>query len=130
MANESQCEEESVASYRKNLFVNLECWRNRQHAPSAMVGSHHTKYVEHNHPKPKNRASPEQDMLPLQREVDRLRRKLRRKEHDRRSLSSPPSEDSRESWDQSYRRRFKTLPSETFSASSYGDRLEKSNNKM
>nr|POE99293.1 hypothetical protein CFP56_48085 [Quercus suber] len=69
-------------------------------------------------------------MLPLQREVDRLRRKLRRREHDRRSPSSPPSEDSRESWDQSYRRRFKTLPSETFSTSSYGDRLEKSNNKM
>nr|POE49379.1 hypothetical protein CFP56_62971 [Quercus suber] len=67
MANEGQSEEEeSVGSHRENPFVNLEHRRDRQRAPRAVVGSHHDKRTEHNHPKPKDRASPEQETLVLQ----------------------------------------------------------------
>ena len=43
MANVGQDREELVGSQKDNQFVNLERRRDRQHTPSVMVESHHTK---------------------------------------------------------------------------------------
>nr|POF13402.1 hypothetical protein CFP56_60633 [Quercus suber]POF13403.1 hypothetical protein CFP56_60634 [Quercus suber] len=99
MANKGQGEQESVGSHKENLFVNLERRRDKQHTLSIVW------------------------------KVNRLRKKLRRRKHDRRSPSSPSSEGSRESRDRSYRCRSRTPPSETYSASSCWDKLKKSNNR-
>ena len=56
-------------------------------------------------------------------------RKLRRREHDRRSPSSPPSDGSRESKDFSYRHRFRSPPSESYSTSSCQNKFERNSNK-
>ena len=61
----------------------------------------------------------------MQLEIDHLRRKLQRKERDRRSPLSLSSDGSRESKDRSYRPRSRTLSSESFSTSSCQDKLGK-----
>ena len=65
----------------------------------------------------------------MQLEIDHLRRTLKRRERDRRSPSFPPSDGSRGSRDRSYHRRSRTPSSESYSASSSRDRLDKSRNK-
>ena len=61
----------------------------------------------------------------MQLEIDHLRRKLRQRERGRRSASPPSSDGSRESRDQLYHHRSRTPSSESFSASSHQDKLEK-----
>ena len=65
----------------------------------------------------------------MQREVDRLHKKLRRRKRDRRSPSSPSNDDSGGSHDRSYQYRSRTPPSESYSVSSQQDKLEKGYNK-
>ena len=61
----------------------------------------------------------------MQLKVDRLRRKLRRRERDRRNPSPLSSDGSGESRDHSYHHRSRTPSSESFLASSRLDKLEK-----
>ena len=94
-----------------------------------MVESYHTKHTERSHSRTRSYVSHDQETRKLQQEIDRLRRKLRHREHDRRSPSFPPSDGSRGSRDLSYRRRSRTPSSESYSASLRQDRLEKCSNK-
>ena len=99
--------------------------RDRHHTPSVMVESYHTERTEMSHSRTKSHVSRDQETLKLQLEIDQLLRKLRRKEQDRRSLSSPSSDGSGESRDRSCRHRSSIPSSESFSASSRQDKLEK-----
>jgi len=65
----------------------------------------------------------------LQWAIDHLHRRLKHREHDRMSPSSPPSDGSRGSSDRSYHCRSRTPSSESYSASSRIDELDKSSNK-
>ena len=66
----------------------------------------------------------------MQLEIDRLCSKVKRRERDRRSLSSPPSDGSRGSRDRSFRRRSRTPSSESYSASTHKDRWQESDNSL
>ena len=125
MANLEQDREEYVGSQRENQFVNLERRRDRHHAPSVMVESYHTEHTERSHLRTRSHILHDQETRKLQLEIDHLRRKLRRKEHDRRSSSPPSSDGSGGSRDRSYRYRLRTPSSLSFSASSRQDKLEK-----
>ena len=94
-----------------------------------MVESYHTKRTERSHSKSRSHVSHDQETLKLQREVDRLCRKLRCRKRDRKSPSSPSSEGSRGSHDCSYWHRSRTPPSKSYSASSQQDKLEKGHKK-
>ena len=107
----------------------MECRKDRQHTSSVVVGSHHTKHTKQSRSKSRSHVSHDQETLKLQLEVDCLCRKLRRRRRDKRSPSSPSSEGLRGSHDHSYRRKSRTPPSESYSASSRQDKLEKSNNE-
>ena len=89
MANAGQDREELVGSQIENQFVNLERRRDRQHTLSVVVESNHTEHTERSRSKSRGHVSHDQETLKLQREVDRLRRKLKCKRHDRRSPSFP-----------------------------------------
>ena len=108
MANVGQDRVESVSSLRENQFVNLERRRDRQHTPSVMVESHHTKCTQWSHSKSRSHAFLDLETRKLQQEIDRLNNKLRRKGRKRISPSSPPSDGFRGSRDSSYCRRSKT----------------------
>ena len=82
--------------------------RDRQHTPSVMVKSYHTERIEQSHSGIRSYVSHDREIWKLQHEVDRLRRKFRCRERDRRSPSSPSSEGSRRSRDRSYRYRSRT----------------------
>nr|POE80994.1 hypothetical protein CFP56_44881 [Quercus suber] len=56
-----------------------------------MVESYHTERTEQSHSRPKSQVSHDQETRKLQREIDRLHRRLKHRERDRRSPSSPPS---------------------------------------
>ena len=94
-----------------------------------MVESYHTKHTERSHSRPKSQVSHDQETRKLQLEIDHLRRTLKRRERNRRSPSSLPSDGSRGNRDRSYHRRSRTPSSESYSASSRRDRLDKSRNK-
>ena len=94
-----------------------------------MVESYHTKHTERSHSRPKSQVSHDHETRKLQLEIDHLRRTLKRRERNRRSPSSPPSDGSRGSRDRSYHRRSRTPSSESYSASSHRDKLDKSRNK-
>ena len=94
-----------------------------------MVESYHIERTKRSHSRTRSHVSYDQETWKLQQEIDRLRRKLRRRERDRRNPSSPPSDGSKGSKDRSYRHRSRTPSSESYSASSCQDRLEKSSNK-
>ena len=100
-----------------------------QHTSSVMVGSYHTECTKQSHSKSRSHVSHDQEALKLQREVNRLRRELRRRKCDRRSPSSPSNEGLRGSYDRSYQRRSRTPSSKSYSASSQYDKLEKGYNK-
>ena len=118
MANSGQDMEESVGSQRENQFVNLGRRRDRQYTLSIMVESYHTKRTEwRSHSRTRSHVSHDQETRKLQQLIDSLHRKLRHREHDRRSPSSPPNDGSRGSRDHSYRRRSRTPSSESYSAS-------------
>ena len=125
MANLEQNKEESIGSQRENQFVNLEQRKERHHTPSVMVESYHTERTERSHSRIGSHVSHDQETWKLQLEVDHLRKKLRRRERDRRDPSPPLSDGSGESKDCSYRHRSRTPSSESFSASSSQDKLEK-----
>jgi len=129
MANVGKDREESIGSQRENHFVNLERRRDRQHTPSIMVESYHTKRTKRSHSRTRSHVSHDQETRKLQQEIDRLHKKLRHRERDRRNPSSLPSDGSRGSKDRSYRHRSRTPSSESYSASSHQDRSEKSSNK-
>ena len=118
MANLEQNREGSVGSQRENQFVNLERMRDRHHTLSVMVESYHTKCTERSHSRIGSHVSHDQEMRKLQLEVDRMHRKLRRRERDRRNPSPPSSDGSGESRDRSYHHRSRTPSSESFLASS------------
>ena len=118
MANLEKNREESVGSQRENQFVNLERMRDRHHTLSVMVESYHTKCTERSHSRIGSHVSHDQEMRKLQLEVDRMHRKLRRRERDRRNPSPPSSDGSGESRDRSYHHRSRTPSSESFLASS------------
>ena len=102
MANLEENREESVSSQRENQFVNLERRRDKHHTPSVMVESYHTERTERSHSRIGSHVSHDQEMRKLQLEVDRMRRKLRRRESDRRNPSPPSSDGLGESRDRSY----------------------------
>ena len=91
MANVGQDREESVGLQKENQFVNLERRRDRQRTPSIMVESYHTDRNKRSHSRTRSHISHDQETQKLQQEIDHLRRKLRRRESDRRS---PPSSHS------------------------------------
>ena len=92
-----------------------------------MVESYHTN--EWSHSRTRSHVSHDQETRKLQLEIDRLCRRLRCKEHERRNPSPPLSDGSGGSRDRLYRHRSRTPSSESYSASSHQDRLEKSSNK-
>ena len=94
-----------------------------------MVESYHTKHTERSHSRPKSQVSHDQETRKLQLEIDHLRRTLKRRECNRMSPSSPPSDGSRGNRDRSYHRRSRTPSGESYLASSRRDRLDKSRNK-
>ena len=124
MANLEQDRKEYVGSQRENQFVNLEQRRDRHHAPSVMVESYHIEHTEWSHLRTRSHISHDQETKKLQLKIDRFCRKLRRKEHNRRSFSPPSSDGSGGSRDHSYRYRLRTPSSKSFSASSRQDKLE------
>ena len=87
--------------------------------------SYHTERTEQSHSRIRSHVSHDQETQKLQQKVERLHKRLRHKERDR-SPSSPPSDRSRESKNLSYRRRSKYPSSESCSAFSRQDKLEKS----
>ena len=87
-----------------------------------MVESYHTECTERSHSRTGSHVSHDQ-------EIEYLRRKLRRREHDRRSPSPPSSEGSSESKDHSYHHRSKTPSSESYLASLCQDKLDKDRNR-
>ena len=66
MANVGQDREESIGSLRGNQFVNLERRRDRQHAPSVVVESYHTKCTKQIHSKTRSHASHDLETQKLQ----------------------------------------------------------------
>ena len=118
MANLEQNKEGSVGSQRENQFVNLERRRDRHHPPSVMVESYHTECTKRSHSKTGSHVSHDQEMRNLQLEVDRLHKKLRRKERDKKDRSPPSSDGSGESRDRSYHHRSRTPSNKSFLASS------------
>nr|POF24238.1 hypothetical protein CFP56_12652 [Quercus suber] len=119
MANVGQDREELIGSQRENQFVNLERRRDRQRTLNVMVESYHTNRTERSHSRTRSHVSHDQETRKLQQEIDHLCRKLRRREHDRRSPSPSPSDGSGESRDRSYRHRSKTPSSKSYSVSSH-----------
>ena len=117
MANIGQDREESVGSQRENQFVNLERKRDKQRTLSVMVESYHTDRTKRSHSRTRSHVSHDQETWKLQQEIDHLRRKLRRRECDRKSLPSSPSDRSRGSRDHSYHHRSRTPSSESYFAS-------------
>ena len=107
MANVGQDRGESIGSQRYQ-FVNLERMRDMQHTPSVMVEPYHTECTEWSHSRIRSYVSHDQETQKLQQEVERLHKRLRRRERDRRSPSSLPSDRSRESKNRSYRHRSRT----------------------
>lgn len=67
----------------------------------------------------------EQETRKLKLEIDHLSKKLRWRECDRRNSSPSLSNGSKESKDRLYRHRSRTLSSESFSATSHLDKLER-----
>nr|POE77012.1 hypothetical protein CFP56_47358 [Quercus suber] len=122
MTNVGQDKEESVGFLRENQFVNMERRRDRQHTRRVMVESYHNERTEQSHSKSRSQASHDLETRKLQQEIDRMRSKLRCREHKRRSPSSPPSDGSIGSKDSSYCRRSGTPSSESYSASSCEDK--------
>ena len=129
MATVGQDREESIGLQRENQFVNLERRRDRQRTPSIMVESYHTEHTERSHLKTRSHVSHDQETWKLQLEIDRLRSKLRRRERERRSPSSLPSDSFRGTRDRSYCRKSRTPSNESYSASSHQDKWEKSSNR-
>ena len=99
MVNTSQGEEELVGSQNEDRFVNMEHRQDRQHTPNVVVESHHTEHTGRSRSRSKSHTSYDLETLRLQREVDRLCRKLRSRKHDRGSPSPPSSEGSKGSRD-------------------------------
>ena len=94
-----------------------------------MVESYHTECTERSHSRTGSHVLHDQETRKLQQEIEYLRRKLRRREHDRRSPSPPSSEGSSESRDHSYHHRSKTPSSESYLASLCQDKLDKDRNR-
>ena len=92
MANLEQDKEEYVGSQRENQFVNLEQRKDKHHAPNVMVESYHTEHTERSHSRTRSHILHDQETRKLQLKINRFCRKLRRKERDRRSYSSPSSD--------------------------------------
>ena len=122
MANVGRDREESIDSWRENQFVNLEHRRDRQHTPSVVVESYHTMRTERSHSNIRSHASHYQETQKLQREIDRLRSKLRRRERGKRSPSPPLSDGSKGSRDCLYCHRSRTTSNESYSASMHKNR--------
>lgn len=131
MANLEHNREEFVGSQCEDHFVNLERRRDREYnpTPSVRVETQLTEHIERSHSRTGSHVSHEQETWNLRLEIDHLRKKLHRRERDRRNSTPLSSEGSEEKRDQSYRWRSKTPPSESFSASSHSDKLEKHRKK-
>ena len=96
----------SGGSQRNNSVVNPQQRRNRE-------GSVQTTHTSKSQSRGKSHVSHAKNERDMQREIDELKKKLRRA---RRRCSSPESESSSEETDDvKYRRRSRTPPSETFS---------------
>ena len=103
--------------------------RDRHHTLSVMVESYHTECTERSHFRTGSHVSHNQETRKLLLKVDRLCKKLRRKERGRRDSSPPSIDGSGESRDHSYRYRSRTPSSESYSTSSRQDKLENGRNK-
>nr|POF14807.1 hypothetical protein CFP56_33015 [Quercus suber] len=127
MANLEQNRKESVGSQREDHLVNLERMRDREHnpTPSVMVETQHTERTERSHSKTRSHVLHEQETRKLRHEIDHLCKKLRQRERDRRNSPPPSSEGSKESRDRSYHHKSRTTSSESFSASSHLDKLDR-----
>ena len=95
-----------MGSQRVNHFVNLEQRRDRE-------GSVYTTQTNRNQSRGKTHLSHEEDTRALQLEIDHLKRKLHHERRKRTPSNSNSSSDSEK--DGNYRRRSRTLPSESFS---------------
>ena len=96
--------EESMGSQRQDHFVNLE--RRRDHEVSV-----HTTYTSRSHSRSGSHVSHGEETKSMEKEIDHLRRKLRRKQRKR----SPSSTDVLSDNDESYRPWTRTPPSESYS---------------
>ena len=97
---------ESGGSQHRNLFINLQYRGDHE-------GSAHTTHTSRSQSQGKGHVSHARNDRDMQREIDEVRKELRRA---RQRHSSPNSElSSEETNDATYRRRSRTPPSETFS---------------
>nr|POE81629.1 hypothetical protein CFP56_51264 [Quercus suber] len=108
MANLGNDREEFVGSQRDDHFVNLKHRRDRDQnpTPSVRVETQHIEYTERSHSRTGSLISYDQVTWNLKLEIDHLRKKLQRRERDKRGLTSPPSEGSDRDRDRNYRRRY------------------------
>ena len=96
-------------SQRQDNFLNVERGNNQD---NRREGSVNTSYTSKSRSKGKGHASPEKDdRKALRKEIDDLKKKLRRAQQKRPLLGSGSSSNE----DNEYRRRSRTPPSETFS---------------
>ena len=102
---------------RENHFVNLKQRRDRQRTLSVIVECCHTDRTEQSHSRTRSHVSHDQEARKLQLKIDRLHKRLRHREHERRNPSPPSSDGLGGSRDHLYRHRSRTLSSESYSAS-------------
>ena len=90
-------------------------WVKGEH-PSVMVESYHIEHTEQSHSRTRSHVSYDLETRKLQQEIGHLRRRLRRRKHDKRSLSPRPSDSSRGSRDRLYRHKSRTPSSKSYSS--------------
>ena len=106
MANSGLHQAKSIASQRENPFTNLERRRDQD-------SSMHITHTSKSHSRVGSHVSQEQHNKAMQKEIDQLKRKLRRAQRKRTPTPSNSSTDGEK--DSGYRRRSRTPPSESFS---------------
>ena len=99
-------QEESTGSQRQDNFLNLKHRRDQE-------VSVHTTHTSGGHSQGGSHVSQEQNARAMQREIDRLKKKLRHSQRKRTPSNSDVSTDNKE--DVSYRRRTRIPPSESIS---------------
>ena len=115
-----------MGSQRDDHFVNLERRRDRDHNPTPLrMETQYPKHTKRSHSRTGSHVLHEQEARNLKLEIYHLRKKLRRKECNKRDSTSLSSEGSNGGKYQNYRQRSTTPPSESYSVSSRVDKLEK-----
>ena len=127
MANSRKNREEFIGSQNEDHFVNLEWMRDREHnrTLSVRVETQHTKRTSRIQSSTRSHLSHEQETRNFKLEIDHLRKKLRHMAHFRGDPTPPSSLGSNDKGNHSYKPRSRTPPSESVSACSHLDIVEK-----